>query len=212
MMIFSLILAYLLGAIPAGLWIGKIFFKKDLHEHGSGNTGSTNTFRILGTKAGIIVFIFDFLKGTVATLIPTFFGIHGISPLFFGLLAVLGHTVSVFDKFHGGKAVATSAGVILGYSPLFLLYLAVVFLLILYLYSMISLSSISAAIAALVGLILFPAFHFILHEYDFIFSIIVATLAIIILVRHRSNVNRMKRHEESTVPFGLNWSKQYKKA
>ena len=90
-----LILAYLLGSIPSGLWIGKIFFHINLREHGSGNTGTTNTFRILGKKAGIIVFAIDFLKGTLAVLLPTFFGIQGISPMVFGLLAVLGHTFPV---------------------------------------------------------------------------------------------------------------------
>ena len=111
--ILLLIASYLLGAIPFGLWIGKIFFKKNLHDYGSGNTGTTNTFRILGVKAGISVFAFDLLKGTLATLLPLFFHINGVPPLIFGLLAVIGHTFSIFDRFKGGKAVATSAGVIL---------------------------------------------------------------------------------------------------
>jgi len=118
--IILLIASYLLGAIPFGLWIGKIFFKKNLHDYGSGNTGTTNTFRILGVKAGISVFAFDLLKGTLATLLPLFFHINGVSPLIFGLLAVIGHTFSIFDRFKGGKAVATSAGVVLGFSPFFL--------------------------------------------------------------------------------------------
>ncbi|MDN6717479.1 MAG: glycerol-3-phosphate 1-O-acyltransferase PlsY, partial [Lactococcus lactis] len=140
--IILLIASYLLGAIPFGLWIGKIFFKKNLHDYGSGNTGTTNTFRILGVKAGISVFAFDLLKGTLATLLPLFFHINGVSPLIFGLLAVIGHTFSIFDRFKGGKAVATSAGVILGFSPLFLIYLLVVFIIVLWLFSMISLSSV----------------------------------------------------------------------
>ena len=131
--IILLIASYLLGAIPFGLWIGKIFFKKNLHDYGSGNTGTTNTFRILGVKAGISVFAFDLLKGTLATLLPLFFHINGVSPLIFGLLAVIGHTFSIFDRFKGGKAVATSAGVILGFSPLFLIYLLVVFIIVLWL-------------------------------------------------------------------------------
>lgn len=65
--ILGLILAYLLGSIPTGLWIGQIFFKKNLREYGSGNTGTTNTFRILGKTAGTVTFVFDFLKGTLAT-------------------------------------------------------------------------------------------------------------------------------------------------
>ena len=203
------IAAYLIGAIPAGLWIGKIFFKKDLHAYGSGNTGTTNTFRILGKKAGIIVFIFDLLKGTLATLLPLIFHVHGVSPLIFGLLAVVGHTISVFDKFKGGKAVATSAGVVLGFNPVFLLYLAVVFFLVLYLFSMISLSSILGAIAALIGVLVFPYFHFILPDYDPLFSVIILALASIIIVRHKTNIKRIKNKEESLVPFGLNLSKQH---
>jgi glycerol-3-phosphate acyltransferase PlsY len=152
-----LVVSYLLGAIPAGLWVGQLFFKKNLHDYGSGNTGTTNTFRILGVKAGIAVFTFDLLKGTLATLLPVLFHVHGLSPLIFGLMAVIGHTFSIFDHFKGGKAVATSGGVILGFTPLFLVYLLLVFFIVLWLFSMISLSSvIGAAIAALLGILDFP--------------------------------------------------------
>ncbi|GAA3253828.1 Acyl-phosphate:glycerol-3-phosphate O-acyltransferase PlsY [Lactococcus lactis subsp. lactis] len=206
--IILLIASYLLGAIPFGLWIGKIFFKKNLHDYGSGNTGTTNTFRILGVKAGISVFAFDLLKGTLATLLPLFFHINGVSPLIFGLLAVIGHTFSIFDRFKGGKAVATSAGVVLGFSPFFLIYLLVIFILVLWLFSMISLSSVVAALFALLGILIFPSIGFILTSYDLLFSIIIFVLAIIIILRHRTNLKRIKNHCESLVPFGLNLSKQ----
>ena len=209
--ILLLIASYLLGAIPFGLWIGKIFFKKNLHDYGSGNTGTTNTFRILGVKAGIAVFIFDLLKGTLATLLPLIFYINGVSPLIFGLLAVIGHTLSIFDHFKGGKAVATSAGVVLGFSPFFLLYLLVIFILVLWLFSMISLSSVVAAIFALLGILIFPSFGFILTSYDLLFSIIIFALAIIIIFRHKTNLKRIKNHCESLVPFGLNLSGQKEK-
>lgn len=209
--ILLLIASYLLGAIPFGLWIGKIFFKKNLHDYGSGNTGTTNTFRILGVKAGISVFAFDLLKGTLATLLPLFFHINGVPPLIFGLLAVIGHTFSIFDRFKGGKAVATSAGVILGFSPLFLIYLLVVFIIVLWLFSMISLSSVIGAVFALLGILIFPSIGFILTSYDLLFSIIIFVLAIIIILRHRTNLKRIKNHCESLVPFGLNLSKQKEK-
>ena len=209
--ILLLIASYLLGAIPFGLWIGKIFFKKNLHDYGSGNTGTTNTFRILGVKAGIAVFIFDLLKGTLATLLPLIFHINGVSPLIFGLLAVIGHTLSIYDHFKGGKAVATSAGVVLGFSPFFLLYLLVIFILVLWLFSMISLSSVVAAIFALLGILIFPSFGFILTSYDLLFSIIIFALAIIIIFRHKTNLKRIKNHCESLVPFGLNLSGQKEK-
>ena len=209
--IILLIASYLLGAIPFGLWIGKIFFKKNLHDYGSGNTGTTNTFRILGVKAGISVFAFDLLKGTLATLLPLFFHINGVSPLIFGLLAVIGHTFSIFDRFKGGKAVATSAGVVLGFSPFFLIYLLVIFILVLWIFSMISLSSVVAALFALLGILIFPSIGFILTSYDLLFSIIIFVLAIIIILRHRTNLKRIKNHCESLVPFGLNLSRQKEK-
>ena len=209
--ILLLIASYLLVAIPFGLWICKIFFKKNLHDYGSGNTGTTNTFRILGVKAGIAVFIFDLLKGTLATLLPLIFHINGVSPLIFGLLAVIGHTLSIFDHFKGGKAVATSAGVVLGFSPFFLLYLLVIFILVLWLFSMISLSSVVAAIFALLGILIFPSFGFILTSYDLLFSIIIFALAIIIIFRHKTNLKRIKTHCETLVPFGLNLSRQKEK-
>ncbi|MGM9887271.1 MAG: glycerol-3-phosphate 1-O-acyltransferase PlsY [Lactococcus sp.] len=209
-LVLLLIVSYLLGAIPAGLWIGKFFFHKNLHDYGSGNTGTTNTFRILGVKAGIVVFCFDLLKGTFAVLLPVIFHVHQLPILVFGLLAVIGHTFSIFDHFKGGKAVATSAGVLLGYNPLFLLLLLVIFIITLYLFSMISLASITAALVALLGVLTFPAFHFIIHQYDLIFTLIVLALATIIIVRHKSNISRIKKREESLVPWGLNLSHQHK--
>ena len=175
--ILLLVLAYLLGSIPSGLWIGKAFFNINLREHGSGNTGTTNTFRILGTKAGLVVFAVDFLKGTLAVLLPTIFGVTGISPMVFGLLAVLGHTFPIFAGFKGGKAVATSAGVLIGFSPLFLFILAIYFFSSLYLTSMISFSSVTVAILASIGVLILPLTGWILPSYDIIFTIIVLALA-----------------------------------
>ena len=203
-----LILAYLLGSIPSGLWIGQIFFQTNLREHGSGNTGTTNTFRILGKKAGMATFVIDFFKGTIATLLPLIFHVQGVSPLVFGLLAVIGHTFPVFAGFKGGKAVATSAGVIFGFAPLFCLYLAVVFFGTLYLGSMISLSSVTAALAAVLGVILFPLIGFLLPSYDLLFVVIILALASLIIIRHKDNINRIQNKTENLVPWGLNLTHQ----
>ncbi len=208
MTIVLLILAYLLGSIPSGLWIGQIFFKINLREHGSGNTGTTNTFRILGKKAGMATFVIDFFKGTLATLLPLIFHVQGVSPLVFGLLAVIGHTFPVFAGFKGGKAVATSAGVIFGFAPLFCLYLAVVFFGTLYLGSMISLSSVTAALAAVLGVILFPLIGFLLPSYDLLFVVIILALASLIIIRHKDNINRIRNKTENLVPWGLNLTHQ----
>ena len=208
MTIVLLILAYLLGSIPSGLWIGQAFFNINLREHGSGNTGTTNTFLILGKKAGIATFMIDFFKGSIATLLPILFQIQGVSPLLFGLVAVIGHTFPIFAGFKGGKAVATSAGVVFGFAPLFCLYLAVIFIVTLYLGSMISLSSISAAIAAIIGVLLFPLFGFILTSYDLLFTVIIIGLASLVIVRHKDNIKRIQSKTENLIPWGLNLTHQ----
>ena len=208
MTIVLLILAYLLGSIPSGLWIGQAFFNINLREHGSGNTGTTNTFRILGKKAGMATFAIDFFKGTLATLLPLIFHVQGVSPIVFGLLAVIGHTFPIFAKFKGGKAVATSAGVIFGFAPLFCLYLAIVFFGTLYLGSMISLSSVTAALAAVLGVILFPLIGFLLPSYDLLFVVIILALASLIIIRHKDNINRIRNKTENLVPWGLNLTHQ----
>lgn len=209
--ILGLILAYLLGSIPTGLWIGQIFFKKNLREYGSGNTGTTNTFRILGKTAGTVTFAIDFLKGTLATLLPLLLHINGVSPMIFGLIAVLGHTFPIFAEFKGGKAVATSAGVVLGFSPLFFSYLIIIFIVTLYLGSMISLASIVVAGFAILSVLIFPSLGIILPSYDFLFTLIIILLASIILIRHRDNMGRIKNKTENLIPWGINITKQVPK-
>lgn len=207
-----LFIAYLLGSIPSGLWIGQTFFNINIREHGSGNTGTTNTFRILGPKAGTIVFVIDFLKGTLAALLPLFFHAQGISPIVFGLMAVLGHTFPIFAQFKGGKAVATSAGMLLGVVPAFCLYLVLIFASSLYLTSMVSFSSVLAAALAILGALLFPAIGIILPSYDWLFTVIIVFLGSFVIIRHKENIQRILKKEENLVPFGLNLTKQKKRA
>lgn len=209
--IIFIVIAYLLGSIPSGLWIGKIFYHKNIRDYGSGNTGTTNTFRVLGKTAGTITFLMDMLKGTLAVLLPVWFGAMAISPLVIGFFAVLGHTLPIFAGFKGGKAVATSAGVLLGFTPLYCLFLLAVFFTILFLTSMISFSSIAVSVIGLITLFTFPAFHFILPSYDWLFTLIVSCLALIIIIRHKDNMVRIKNKEENLVPFGLNLTHQHPK-
>ena len=206
-----ILIAYLLGSIPTGLWIGKHFFKINLREHGSGNMGTTNTFRVLGIKAGVVVLAVDLLKGTLAVLLPMWFGGVTITPLAIGFFAILGHTFPIFAEFRGGKAVATSAGVLLGFAPAFLLFLALIFALTLYLFSMISLSSVTVAIVAIIGVLVFPAIDFILTDYDWLLSLIMILISSIIILRHKENIHRIKNKTENLVPWGLNLTHQQKK-
>lgn len=189
--ILVLILAYLLGSIPSGLIIGKVFYKTDIREHGSGNLGGTNTFRTLGVKAGIAVTLADILKGTLAAYLPVLFGIE-INPLLAGVFAVIGHTYPVFAGFRGGKAVATSGGVLLFCAPLMFLIILLVFFASLYLTKYVSLSSM---IAGIFGVI----YAFI--DGDIPLLIAVTLLASFVIYRHRANIKRIMNKTEPKIKW-----------
>ena len=191
-----LICAYLLGSIPSALWIGKIFYKKDIRQFGSGNLGTTNTFRVLGKKPGIAVLLIDIFKGTAAVLLPllSVFADSSIHPLILGIVAVVGHMFPVFASFRGGKAVATSGGVILGYHlPLFLL-LIVLFVIALKLTKMVSLSSMIVSLVAVIYVIIY---WMITGEY--LLLILIVCLASFIFYRHRENIKRIKAGTEPKI-------------
>lgn len=204
MKIFSvLFIGYLLGSIPSGVWIGKIFYHKDIRQFGSGNMGTTNTFRVLGKKAGIIVFILDILKGAVATSLPIWLHLP-LNPLWCGIAAILGHTFPVFAKFKGGKAVATSAGMLLGYYPPFFLLAFTIFLILLFLTSTVSLTSILAAIIVTLLTLVLPRFcPLLLPHQDYFLTLIATLVTIFIIYRHKDNLKRIKNGTENRVSFGL---------
>ena len=208
-LILLLILAYLLGSIPSGVWIGKLFFKKDIRQHGSGNTGTTNTFRVLGKTAGIVVLLMDILKGTLATCLPMIFHLSGINPLWFGVCAILGHTFPIFAGFKGGKAVATSAGMLLGFNPVFFVYSCIIFIVSLFCTSMVSLSSmISAALITFSTIVLPYVAPVILAKPNWLLTIIAFLVSYFIFYRHKDNIKLIRNHTESRMPFGLNSSKK----
>lgn len=207
--IILMIVAYLLGSIPSGVWIGKIFYHKDIRQFGSGNTGTTNTFRVLGKPAGTIVLLMDILKGTFATLLPAIFHITNINPLWFGVCAILGHTFPIFAGFKGGKAVATSAGMLLGYSPIFFIYSATIFVICLFITSMVSLTSMIAAVLITLSTVILPTvWPSVLPEHNWLLTIIATGLTLFIFYRHRDNIKRIKNGTESRIPFGLNRQKK----
>ncbi|MEE1106519.1 glycerol-3-phosphate 1-O-acyltransferase PlsY [Macrococcoides canis] len=176
-----LVIAYLLGAIPTGLIVGKQFFNKDIRNFGSGNLGATNTFRVLGKNAGIFVTIFDVAKGVLPAAFPILFDldIHGI---WFGLASIIGHVYPIYLKFKGGKAVATSAGVILGVNPIVFLIIAVIFFTLLFTTRMVSLTSILTSIGNFITTLFFD---------DIILKIISFLIMLIIIIRHQSNIKRI---------------------
>ena len=199
-----LVLAYLLGSIPSGIWIGKFFFKKDIRDFGIGISGTTNTFRVLGRTAGLVVFAMDLLKGTLATCLPVIFHLD-VNPLWFGLVAVIGHTLPIFAGFKGGKAVATSAGMLLGFAPLFFFYSLVFFLIILFITSMVSAASITSAIFVTISSIIVPfVWPTILPSFNWLLTLVCFALTCYIIYRHKENIQRIKAGTENRVSFGLN--------
>ena len=144
-------IAYLIGSFPSGLIIGKLFYDIDIRAHGSGNLGGSNAFRVLGKKGGLTVYILDILKGGLAVLLAmAFYEIHDIHPLIIAIFSLVGHVYPIFAGFKGGKAVASSAGIILFYAPMLFLLLAVVFFGSLAIFKMISVSSVLSSVVTFI--------------------------------------------------------------
>ncbi len=200
MIIVMLLLSYLIGAFPSGFVIGKLFFKKDIRQFGSGNTGATNSFRVLGRPAGFLVTFLDIFKGFITVFFPLWLPVHADGPIstFFtnglivGLCAILGHVYPVYLKFQGGKAVATSAGVVLGVNPILLLTLAIIFFVVLKIFKYVSLASIVAAICCVIGSLIIQ---------DYILLVVSFLVSIILIIRHRSNIARIFRGEEPKIKW-----------
>lgn len=186
------LLAYLLGSIPSALIVGKIGFKLDIREHGSGNLGATNTFRVLGIKAGSIVTLADILKGTLATAIPLLVFNSDTSALIIGLFSVIGHTYPLFAKFKGGKAVATSSGIILGVSPLLFIIMIASFLITLYISKYVSLSSMITGVVSMIAT---------LFMKNILLLVMVSLLTAFVLYRHKENIKRIKNKTEPKITW-----------
>jgi len=194
--ILVLILAYLLGSLPSGLIIGKVFYNTDIREHGSGNLGGTNTFRTLGVKAGLAVTLADILKGTLAASLPILFNLD-MNPLLAGVFAVVGHTYPIFAGFRGGKAVATSGGVVLFAAPFMFLTVLVIFFFSLYITKYVSLSSMIAGITAF----LFALISGIVQKWDIPLLIVVLFFASFVIYRHRANIKRILNKTEPKIKW-----------
>ncbi len=194
-----LISAYLLGSIPTAVWWGKRFYGIDVREFGSGNAGATNTFRVLGKKAGVPVLIIDILKGIAATslafLSPFMFDSNEFVDLELGLgiAALVGHVFPVFAGFRGGKGVATILGVVICLTPFTSLLVLLVFLTVLIFTRYVSLSSIMGGISFPVLLNLVLKNH---NDTLLAFSVFVAVL---LIVTHKKNITRLLKRQESKV-------------
>jgi len=196
------LLAYLVGSIPTAVWVGKWFHKKDIREFGSGNAGATNTIRVFGWKTGVPVLVFDVFKGWLAVhlaLLSTYYipksDDYITFQLILGAAAVLGHIFPLYARFKGGKGVATLFGIVLALSPVSTGVSIGVFLITILLTKYVSLSSILAGFS-------FPFAVILIFKITtpslVIFSLIVAVL---LLLTHQKNIERMLRKEESKALF-----------
>ena len=143
-----LIAAYLIGSIPTGLILGKGIWKKDLRQYGSHNIGATNAWRILGRKAGLLIFILDFLKGQIGVLLGAYLFASPGAMVLGGFAAIIGHMFPIFLGFKGGKGVATALGVIAALMPKVTVIVFVVWLVLVTITRYVSIGSIVAAVLA----------------------------------------------------------------
>lgn len=194
------IAAYLLGSIPTAIWYGEAYFGVDVRKHGSGNAGATNTFRVLGKRAGTIVLLIDAIKGWIATSVALMlYYAHIIDwadcqnlKLLFGFAAVFGHIFPVFSNFKGGKGVATLLGMVMSVHPEAALVCMVIFFLVFVSFHYVSLGAIIASLSFPILLLLktFGPENTLVVVFGFLlFGMIVVT--------HRKNIVKLFKGQES---------------
>ena len=208
-----IILAYLIGSIPTAVWVGRMFYDVDIREHGSGNAGATNTFRVLGKKAGIPVLLFDVFKGWLAvqlTLLTTHYLLLSNDQninlqLSLGVAALIGHIFPVYVGFKGGKGVATLLGLIIAIAPIAALYAIIIFVITLLVTKYVSLSS-------MIGGFSFPILIIVVLQTTTISLVVFSmVIAILLLFTHQKNIERLLSREESKANLKMKRRKSSRK-
>ncbi len=203
--IISVVIAYLIGSVPSAIWVSKWFFGIDVRDYGSKNAGATNTFRVIGKKAGFPVLFFDILKGWGAVKgLCLIFSSYTIGSdqfvnleLAIGVAAVFGHVFPVYEGFKGGKGVATLLGIILAVSLWSAVICFVVFLVVFVVSKYVSLGAICAAF-------IYPFLTIYVFKAEtpslIFFSIVISSL---VILTHKKNIERLLKNEESKMPLNL---------
>lgn len=199
-----IVISYLMGSFPTAIIAGKLLKNIDIRDHGSGNAGATNVFRVLGWRAAIVVLLIDMIKGFV----PVFFlapalVTSGEQVIYFQLLAaiaaILGHIFTVFAGFKGGKGVGASAGAFLALAPLPLLLALLTFIIIVAWTHYVSLGSLLASLVFVVILVLQK---FVFHmDIPNVLLIISGVIVALIWFAHRSNIKRLLQGNENRLEF-----------
>ena len=202
--VIAVLLAYFIGSIPSAIWVSKWFFGVDVRDYGSNNAGATNTFRVIGRVAGFTVLFFDILKGWISVKILTSLILYEPQSsefinmqLVVGITAVLGHVFPIYEKFQGGKGVATLMGIILAINFSAAIGCVVIFLLIFIFTSYVSLGAIVAAI-------FFPIITIFIIRVESIsvvyFSIFIS---ILVILTHKPNIYRLLNKDENKMKIKL---------
>lgn len=194
----AMVISYLCGSVPSSVWWGKSFYGVDIREHGSHNAGATNTFRVLGPKAGVPVLLLDVLKGFLPVrLLPLWSGAEPYSDIWtllrvlLVLAAVVGHLYPIFAGFRGGKGIATSLGGVLALHPGSALICIAVFFVVFLITRYVSLASLTAAVA-------FPlAIALVFHEPGHVLLGFAIVLCVVVFFTHRHNIGRLLKGNES---------------
>ena len=206
--VLAVLLAYFIGSIPSAIWVSKWFFGIDVRDYGSNNAGATNTFRVIGKFAGFTVLFFDILKGWVSVKLLTTLILYQTDSLEFinmqlivGITAVLGHVFPIYEKFQGGKGVATLMGIILAINFSAAIGCVIIFLVIFIFFSYVSLGAIVAAI-------FFPIITvFILRIESLSLIYFSIFISILVILTHKPNIYRLLNKDENKMKIKLKKSK-----
>jgi len=190
----GMILAYLLGSIPSGVIVGKKIKGIDIRKHGSKNSGATNALRVLGAKLGLLVLLSDILKGAIPVIVSQYLlKVEGIYLVIIGIMAIIGHILSIFLKFKGGKGVATSLGVFIVLSPKSMIIIILLFIAIVLSTRYVSLGSITCAFV-------YPILTFVIYGNAKIEVVLLGILvAVYIIYKHKTNIKRLMNGQENKI-------------
>ncbi len=191
-----LLVSYLIGAIPFSVIFGKAIKGIDVRNHGSGNPGGTNSLRFLGLKVGTLVIIGDVSKGAIIIILLKL-GVFGdptalLHPLAYGLAAAIGHSYSIYMKFQGGKAVGTTVGAMIAFSPLFAFIAGVAFIIVLKITKYVSLASSSFALSLVIVALIIKDYNMVLYT---------GLSSLLIFYRHRSNYMNIANKVEPKISW-----------
>lgn len=203
--VLMILLSYLIGSVPTSILAGKLLKGIDIRQHGSGNAGATNVFRVLGWKAGVTVLFIDIMKGVIPTVWVYQIGLIDLSwqpinaQICAGLAAVFGHIWTIFAGFKGGKGVGTGAGMVIGLAPLAVLIALIVFIITVAATRFVSLGSILASLT--LPVVLFVQRFALSQPVPDQLLILSLFIPVLIIYTHRSNVQRLLKGQENKIQF-----------